>query len=121
MSKRTQSESRAATRRAQLAARKDTKAKGKAKSEYTQTRGKQIADAASARKKAFETGGSWAGFYIKMRGFLKDDDALGQIGKYYKKYEKFIKSNYFSHCYRNFRIHNKLESLGTRQYNYRYC
>ena len=92
MSKRTQSESRAATRRAQLADRKDTKAKGKAKEEYKRTRGKQISDAAAARKKAFETGGSWAGFYIKMRGFLKDDDALGQIGKYYKKYEKFIKN-----------------------------
>jgi len=76
MSKRTQSESRAATRRAQLAAKQDTKAKGKEKAEYKRTRGKQIADAASARKKAFETGGSWAGFYIKMRGFLKDDDAL---------------------------------------------
>jgi len=92
MSKRTQSESRAETRRQQLAAKKDAKAKSKAKAEYKQTRGKQIADAAAGRKKAFESGGSWAGFYIKMRGFLKDDDALGQIGKYYKKYEKFIKN-----------------------------
>ena len=92
MSKRTQSESRAATRRAQLADRKDTKAKEKIKTERSSTLGAQRANAAAARKKGFEAGGSWAGFYLKMRGFLQDDDMLGQIGKYYKKYEKLVKN-----------------------------
>ena len=92
MSKRTQSESRAATRRKSLADRKDTKAKEKVKAERSSTLGAQRANAAAARKKGFEAGGSWAGFYLKMRGFLQDDDMLGQIGSYYKKYEKFVKN-----------------------------
>ena len=51
MSKRTQSESRAATRRQSLADRKDTKAKEKVKAERSSTLGAQRANAAAARKK----------------------------------------------------------------------
>ena len=92
MSKRTQSESRAATRRQSLADRKSVKDASRAETQRSSTLGAQRANAAAARKKGFEAGGSWAGFYLKMRGFLQDDDMLGQIGKYYKNYEKFIKN-----------------------------
>jgi len=92
MSRRTQSESRAATRRQSIADRQAAAARSRAQSQRSSTLGAQRANAAAARKKAFEAGGSWAGFYLKMRGFLQNDDMLGKIGKYYKKYEKFIKN-----------------------------
>jgi len=92
MSRRTQSESRAATRRQSIADRQAAAANSRSQSQRRSTLGAQRANAAKARKKAFEAGGSWAGFYLKMRGFLQDDDMLGQIGSYYKKYEKFVKN-----------------------------